>query len=92
MLKRHNFLPELIFDVKYIVLKISLAKFPGCRGYFKLFQPIEDSLSINSCNFYQCFGSGSGRIIGPDPYSLQETLIRVPKKIVINSHTNQPKL
>ena len=28
----------------------------------------------------------------PDPY--QETLIwiRVPKKIVINSHTNQPKL
>ena len=47
--------------------------------------------------YYQCFGSGSGwiRIIGPDPDldPLQETLIwiRVQKKIVINSHTNQPK-
>ena len=46
----------------------------------------------------QCFGSGSRsgriRIIWPDPDPYQETLIwiRVPKQIVINSHTNQPKL
>ena len=46
--------------------------------------------------FHQCFGSGSGRIriIWPDPDPYQGTLIwiQVPKKIVINSHTNQPKL
>ena len=44
----------------------------------------------------QCFGYGSGwiRIIWPVPDPLQETLIRirVAKKIVINSHTNRPKL
>ena len=34
------------------------------------------------------------RFIWPDPDPLQETLIRirVAKKIVINSHANQPKL
>ena len=40
------------------------------------------------------FGSGSGRIriIWPDPDPLQKTWIRirVAKKIVINSHKNQP--
>ena len=45
---------------------------------------------------HQCFGSGWIRIIGPDPDPdpLQERLIwiRVAKEIVINSHTNQPKL
>ena len=44
----------------------------------------------------QCFGSGRIRIIlpDPDPDPLRETLIRilVAKKIVINSHKNQPKL
>ena len=52
---------------------------------------------ILAWDFPQCFGSGSGRIriIWPDPDPYQEMLIwiRVPKKqIVINSHTNQPKL
>ena len=54
------------------------------------------SVQALSFNVNQCFGSGSGRIriIGQDPDPYQETLIwiRVPKKIVINLHTNQPKL
>ena len=38
--------------------------------------------------------SDPDRIISPDPDPYQEALIwiRVPKQIVINSHTNQPKL
>ena len=42
----------------------------------------------------QCFGSGSCRIriIWPDPHQEMLIWVRVPKKIVINSHSNEPKL
>ena len=44
-------------------------------------------------NCKPCFGSGRIRILWSDPDPLQETLIRirVAKKIVTNSHKNQPK-
>ena len=59
----------------------------------KVFNPI----FYNDYNDYnQCFGSRSGRIHiiwpDPDPYQNVDLDPGTKNKIVINSHTNQPKL